>query len=75
MSTYTEKEAKERWCPFARVWSTTSYGYAAAPNRTEGGRHIGSECIGSACMSWREDKRFGEPGKRPGYCGLAGKPE
>lgn len=46
-----------------------------------------AHCVGSKCMAWRWDKRFGDPPKSkeeggimlpreawPGYCGLAGKP-
>jgi hypothetical protein len=93
----TEGEAKTKWCPFSRVVQT-GYGSglyrrdsATAGNRlgdvdngTEG-LLVGSHCIGSACMAWREiikDREAPSPaplGVREkysagGYCGLAGKP-
>ena len=56
--TYTEEEAKAKWCPFARV---SSYGRESSWNRT-GPQRVGdpavlvpawSLCLGSACMAWR----------------------
>jgi len=51
----TEDEAKTKWCPFARV-------YSSAENRPNPGPNADTEagwppCIGSACMAWR----WGEP--------------
>lgn len=77
--TYTEDEARERWCPFF---------VEAAINRPEGMPQVC--CIASQCMVWRwaqkrnpdwkailhpddEQPLYIEDGTR-GYCGLAGKP-
>jgi hypothetical protein len=86
--TYTEEEAKTKWCPFARV---SSYGRESGWNRT-GPHRIGdaailapswSLCLGPACMAWQQtdNKTWpsapGEPERKPepaGYCGLAGQP-
>lgn len=81
----TEAEAKERWCPFARV--------VVRPTQEISGRQVvfqdcvsinrfeeadpglpsGAKCIGSQCMAWRWAAEGGYGG-RPGFCGLAGKP-
>lgn len=83
----TEAEARERWCPFARV-----VGYVGnrekgiltpACNRTLDSEAVprvapASKCLASACMAWRWAPDEFEPGElvklRRGYCGLAGKP-
>lgn len=66
----TEREAMDRWCPFARAWDSNDEGLAAAAvNRDSAGRFTGTaNCIGSACMAWRpyDETR--------GYCGLSGAP-
>jgi hypothetical protein len=77
---YTEKEAKDKWCP------TT---FASYTGQSDGGPYT---CEASKCMAWRwgEDivKKNPNAGKRAadgsvecdsfttkkGYCGLAGKP-
>lgn len=71
----TEKDAKAKWCPFAR---------AQHPNAPTGGNRVigprGAEimlCIGSACMAWQwdelmhdgPDSYISEPGPT-GHCGL-----
>lgn len=65
----TEKEASERWCPFAKtqVLQTDTDGavHGAAVNRTflpapSGNMSelvAGTQCIGSRCMAWRETSR------------------
>lgn len=78
----TEQEAKERWCPFARVLNQK---YFPAHNRIVSS--MGSEmnprtsrCIGSACMAWRWVRTDRSTADRididltRGYCGLAGNP-
>lgn len=72
----TEAEAREKWCPFARVHEQGSA--AAASNRIQDGAGkttlvpVGSVCIGSTCMAWRwagvepADAKAG----RQGRCGL-----
>lgn len=69
----TENDAKEKWCPLARV---------AMVHCDAGNEFIGAinraavmeaevNCIGSDCMAWR--KAMGNP--RYGYCGAFGKPD
>lgn len=68
----TEDEAREKWCPMARV----------DPPRMnlKTIRISGARCIASACMMWRrdvgDDQSYPKDAKplRYGYCGLAGKP-
>jgi hypothetical protein len=75
----TEEEAKNRWCPFARVagnnYANESY------NRVSRSKKVvapNSHCIGSACMAWRWFQSTKEQGTLPppyeGFCGLAGNP-
>lgn len=80
----TEDEAKTKWCPFARTSCASEpiTGNHAA-NRYSSGQRDGQgahNCIGSACMAWRQIRRWSDPfmeqpGSHGGYCGLAGKPE
>lgn len=58
---YTESDAKQKWCPFARV-SYQSPAVEGICGREEGyignrehsdGPISSSMCIGSACMAWR----------------------
>lgn len=60
---HTEKEAAERWCPFARVEGEASRSVAGNRWDTGGGSEIekfgpmenpkAARCIGSRCMAWR----------------------
>ena len=62
----SEDEAKEKWCPFSRVWSYEGGSF----NRDLDGSEAVANCIGSRCMAWRwEDNR-----RERGFCGMAGKP-
>lgn len=73
----TEDDAKTKWCPHARVVTYAADGepLMTATNRVSGGvLRAGSDCIASACMSWRWTQRSGTP-RNHGYCGLAGRPE
>jgi hypothetical protein len=68
----TENEAREKWCPFARVSA-----YDHSPNKDSGGNiRPGAYCIASRCMAWRWDLDTDPPTAEPteGYCGLAGEP-
>ncbi len=89
----TEQEAREKWCPFARLAIGMEKrgepnGVCIVPdypshNRTQISGLLethwsgGCCCIASDCMAWRgvPDAGTYEPGKAPGYCGLAGKPD
>lgn len=87
----TEDDAKTKWCPFVRVLvSDPGAGLApAAYNRvctSEGNSGVdeSNNCIGSACMAWRNITEKSSSGTARnlfikyevvgGYCGLAGKP-
>jgi hypothetical protein len=64
----TEEDAKEKWCPFARVIERDCDGSTRARNRVvhldAAGNVLkeitdtlaGTRCIGSACMAWRWEK-------------------
>ncbi len=79
---HTEDEARQKWCPEARMAYRSPEHWAGpvfqgAINRIERNGTEGIRCIASDCMHWR----FGrdEDGKYPvvvprGYCGLSGKP-
>lgn len=70
MSGLTEEEAKDKWCPFSRVLSSDIVngkaeigpGDPSGFNRVRHGAGpvVGSLCIGSACMAWREVSPPGE---------------
>lgn len=78
----TEEEAREAWCPFARVWATDAEGGGgdAAINRygdTAKTLHPNAMCLGSDCMAWRwidrdRDDPYERGPARRGRCGLAG---
>lgn len=69
----TEKEAKEKWCPFARVfmgdWPQKTTGSACnrimttepEEGQTSADNYIldnDNKCIGSDCMAWRWRRRY-----------------
>lgn len=73
----TEAEAREMWCPYARV----EYG-SAAVNRGAVIDRDELACIASKCMQWRwargrrtRGKGGDEEWQERGYCGRAGRPE
>jgi len=66
----TEDEAKQKWCPFARVTVVGKGDSELVGNRFE---HVEAEqgdfripdashCIGSKCMAWREVTRLIDAG-------------
>jgi hypothetical protein len=72
----TEDEARQRWCPFARV-SRDHAATSPAVNRWDSGTpeprwgpHCA--CIASYCMAWRW--HYSPHGQRlpDGHCGLVG---
>lgn len=74
----TEKQAREKWCPFTRV---SLYHRSTNANRMvrygEGTQsedflafQTATNCIGSECMAWRWSRTLRELG----HCGLVGKP-
>jgi len=83
MNSMTEDQARERWCPFARVADSIETS-APAANRLSRFRGVTNDplvpdafCIASDCMAWRVSGVVrDEDGEGPwlGYCGLAGKP-
>lgn len=74
----TEDEAKQRWCPMARIRDDEDNGLSV--NRfSEHGTPVACMCIASDCMMWRQ--KHGLPNPKTGisypkdgegYCGLAG---
>lgn len=55
MSAVTETEAKEKWCPFARIGGGAGMDGAAYNRIQHHGdiSHGASTCLGSGCMAWR----------------------
>lgn len=71
----TEDEAKEKWCPMARI------GYSPQGELFDNRQYnfATTQCIASTCMMWRYInpsyvKGTEEDKKLSGYCGLGGKP-
>jgi len=58
-----EEEAKTKWCPFARLGSSTSglggMNRFIRPQRSEDEQEV--RCIGSACMAWRWHPKGTDP--------------
>lgn len=84
----TEKQARQKWCPFARVDEDACNRHHVQAHRIlDTGEQVSAHmdnnpiyarCIASECMMWRDAgddpmKRQGSIDMR-GYCGLAGKP-
>lgn len=72
----TEKEAREKWCPFALVPTqiakfgnavnerTTYEFHPSASNRHPGPEpREGCQCIASDCMAWRWRRRYADDKK------------
>ena len=85
----TKGEAKERWCPFVRVFYMPSNPGVMPPpafNRSMSRLADGSmgtdmppaaRCVGAQCMAWRWNDDFTDDAPiedRQGYSGLAGRP-
>lgn len=65
---FSNKEAKEKWCPFTMV----SFEGRPIGNRSAGDLPLaGSKCIANDCMMWR---LLGDGSDR-GVCGIANIPE
>jgi len=76
----TEEEAKTKWCPFARYYTSNG-----PYNRYQyNGPAPGTLCIGAECMAWRwvkdplvaamtHKQQVPDYVGEHGYCGLAGK--
>lgn len=59
----TEKEAKEKWCPFFQASATPAdqnHMYSIIVNRPRQDQEQNSLCIGSRCMCWRWDRLFND---------------
>lgn len=69
----TEEEAKTKWCPFARVATTSGGGIVvnrfSSPMQLRGD----SNCLGSACMMWQSYGTLRRDGvtRETGYCGIS----
>ena len=83
---HTEAEARNKWCPEARIAEVR---LAQQQGYTDATRHVAAtvnrpdcNCIGRACMHWRwqfEDYYDGAregalSDKAKGFCGLSGRP-
>ena len=73
--TYTEDDARRRWCPMYRISIACD---ALGNTKYESNRDIvtsdidgnkQSRCIGSACMAWRWKNSASDHG----FCGMAGR--
>jgi len=68
--TLTEAEAKEKLCPYRHLRRELSDREQATDF---------DACYASDCMVWRwqetQEEWAKNPAGRPGYCGLAGRPE
>ena len=58
----TEEEAKTKWCPFAKppteIPRSVTEHVSARCDATDGDHIRTMNCIGSACMAWRESGRI-----------------
>lgn len=81
---YTEKEAKEKWCPMVHKRSLkTTYTYKDGSEGDIRQDFIANKetCIASECMMWQfnfecewcRNRGRSVPETRQGYCGLGGK--
>ena len=85
----TEEEHKTKWCPQARLGSSTSGlgGFNRFVWPANNAASDGVQCIGSACAWWRwihvsavkwegntALMQYPDPEPTEGYCGPAGKP-
>lgn len=53
---FTEEEARERWCPFARCERSDTRGGSFNRDRDAiWPLPRGAMCLGSACMAWRSE--------------------
>ena len=77
----TEDEARQKWCPHARV-PLAADGYTGNRMDDTTGAIVpefGSRCIASQCMAWRwASLPVADTDDNPaekGYCGAFGRPE
>lgn len=70
----TEKEAKEKWCPFSRLAEDDAPRTVANRFVGEGATWGTTLCIAAECMAWRWVERMTNDEIRTGFCGPAGKP-
>ncbi len=69
----TRAEAREKWCPFARVATGATDGEViinaiATNRRSVGDPSAGTLCIAERCMAWRQSY---DDDPTSGRCGLA----
>ena len=82
---YTEEEAKKKWCPMARTLETQTMGSGntsmvsmASHNRNSQGGYAFHQCIASSCMLWdwfyydstENEKYVDKDGNVKGFCSL-----
>lgn len=67
----TEKEAKTKWCPFARAATEHGETFVGGINREVAGRpDPWCLCIGNACAAWNWFDGEATGKMRRGSCGL-----
>lgn len=70
---YTEDEAKQRWCPFARLaFEAGTFNRAVIFDAAQGDPKKDAVCLASACMAWRWKMEYREGNEyaiRPGETG------
>lgn len=82
---HTEDEARQKWCPFARVIEMLDdepvEGYGVGNRSTMQTSHPHARCLASECMAWRWKGPWEWVGEGParkrarrGFCGLSGEP-
>ena len=76
MNTMTETEAREKWCPMARVAANRLNGAYNRTSTDNTPHHPCVACIASACMAWRwKPTPSGATPPDRGYCGAFGRPD
>jgi hypothetical protein len=79
----TEKEAKEKWCPYMRAGAVAVQGSGVIGSQTNlmiisnrGQLTSSFNCLGEGCMSWKPYspplESFGDAPQEEGFCKLMG---
>lgn len=53
MASYTEAEAKLKWCPFARIGVHAGHGGVSVNRHPDETVQEEALCLGTGCMAWR----------------------
>ena len=69
-----EKDAKQKWCPFARVPMRPEKDIIVSTNRNFNGEmDLSAKCLGSDCACWVDTTPHIDNIDATGYCGLVNK--